>query len=363
MSKDIQLQFQVRTASVDEVSGETRVVVGQAATETIEIYRLPEITWDVATWAHDGLRLRWSTDYNVGSTEMLLTALGARSTESEPISRLLRNSRYISASYYDSTAVIPFDQLLTWPDDHDELFLSYNYGTDVIGPFWPGSASTTIEYDAGTVSVEPTLEWHGVVLLAYVRDYGETHQWVRTSDGNLYELSESEIYTAPSGYVVFEVDYPMGKAFQLFTSSSNASGSVWGTDVTDMQAIKKYFHKFVWTDDYGNKRHSYLECFLPGQENFQVTKNAVYQADVLDERLYETVSNATTVKTHLTISGVITYDSTTTDPEEFRWIVNHHVRWYSPLHGNYADLYISDVTLTERQNRCEIQISAIKETV
>ena len=363
MNKSLQLQFQVRAASAETIDGKTQVVVGQAATEVIDIYRLPVITWSDANWTPDGFKLNWTSDYNLGATELYLRTLDLV-TPLGPVTGLLKSNRYIRAPYYQTSETIPFDQVQTWPDDDGEVKLYYEYGTDVIGPIAQAPIQTlTVAYDAGTVDVTPTTEWvqGGYRMVAFAPDLGETRMWVRTSK-RLFECPEKYLVSCDPGYKEFEILFPMGEAFEIYTWAKNSTGSQWGTSKKNMAAINKFFHAFTWIDDDGIERNAFLDAWTSGDQPFQVSKNAVYQADILDDRPYESISSTNAVKTRLTISGVLLRDAGT-DVEYVRFMVNHHARWRSPINGNYADLYISDVTLTEQKNRTEISISAIKETL
>lgn len=358
-TKSVQFQFQVRAVGVDS---NNKQVIGQAATQTIDVWRTPSIIWTHAGWTPEGIRLGWSSDYRYGSTEFWLKSLGAKRPSEDAITpNILSTPRTIKGNTFSNSALIPNDDLTQWVHDGDSIYLHYDLGYDQAYPYKSYDQQVYVFADAGTTSVAPTFEWSGVVLVAFAPDLGTTRMWVRT-EKQLFELEETSILTAPSGKKAFEVTYPMGEAFEVYTSSTNSSGTSWGTDVTAMAAIHKFFHAFTWIDEDGKTRRAYLEAFTPGGSNFQVTKNAVYQADVLDSRPYESVSSTDTVKTRLTISGIL-LDDLTTNVEDVRYMVNNHVRWRSPVHGNFADLYISDVTLTEYGNRTEISISAIKETI
>lgn len=351
--KNYQIEFQVRSAGVWDYHNDTRQLHGTAADKVVNWYKVPEVEWTSAGWSPEGLRLAWASDYEYGTTDMRI-----RQIADADGSNMLRGDYGIKGTSLNSSALIPLEEFTGWPDDGDTVSLGYLLGYDQRTGLAEASDDVEVSYDAGTVDVSPFFLKKGYKLSALVRLEGDVRMWVRTPDGTLRECYETENqYSWPVAGTWFDVPYPIGTDYDVFVSYSNADGSKWGTAHVARDAEPGRFHAFSY--DGGSV---YIEQFLELGENYNITNEPVYQADVLDSREHESVSYAATVRTQVQISGVISDTSTSTLDELNAMLKAGHVFYRSP-DGQMFDAAVTKLNATIRNNRIEVSIDLVRETI
>lgn len=344
-AKNSEWEFQVRCAGADGY----KVLHGQYIDEVINVYKLPTTSLTEAGWTPDGLVLGLSSDYDYGTT-----MFNVKKIVDEDSTVVYSGAKTLETSN-DGSDVISNADLLTFPSDGQRLYVTYTPGYEQHENFANIvlNESVLVRYDSGTVDVTPTFVRDGNRLIAIVSDLGEEHVWVAFKNA-MYECEQATDYTVESGFKAYNVLYPMGADFKVFTEAHNTARTQWGTDMSVVQEINVHAHAFDW-----DGKSIYITQFTEGGEQYGTSMEAVYSDDVLDSREHSTVSFANTVKKSFTVSGVITDDYTIEDVEA---LVGKHVKYRSPDGGLY-DVAVTNVTATvHNSGYTEVSIDLINET-
>ena len=346
-AKNAEWEFQLRAAGADD----TKVIHGKFIDNTINVYKEPDIAVISAGWSPDGLVLGAVCDYTDGTAVINVEQIRAmRGLVATPI---FKGDIALELHGGEGSVVIPNDLLLSYPVNGASLTIKFKPGYDQHEKFnnSPQTSTAFLSYDAGSQSVRPTFARDGRRLIATVPNLGEQHMWVRY-DNTLYECEELN----PGGALPntqFEVLYPMGRDFDVFTEAHNATRTAWGTDMTTVQAVEFQAHAFTF-----NRKTVYIDQFRKGSEQYSRSGDATYSADVLDSREHESVSFGATVKSSYSITGVLSADNTV---EEVAEMVGEHVIYRTP-DGGLVYAAITGYTATVRDGYTEVSINLIEET-
>ena len=346
--KNCEIEYQLRAAAAENAN----VLHGKFIDKVINSYKKPDIAITEAGWTPLGLSLGLSSDYTYGTSMATVTKI----INAETGKQLYRGKYTLEFSKATGSGVIPNRLLKAFPEDGDNLAITYRVGYDQHENFTQIDASTNtvaVAYESGNVDVTPQLIQVGRRLFAVVPQLGEEHVWVSFEDV-LYECSITEDYTAPSGYVAFDVMFPMGIDFQVFTEAHNSDRTRWGTDVTDVNELDIYCHAFNW-----NGKSIFIDKFGEGGEQFGLTVDADYSADILDSRRYESVSFNATKQKHIAVNGIVVKGEYAM--YELEELVGEHVYYRSP-EGGLFEVAVTDFSATLHNDYYEVSFDLIVET-
>lgn len=349
--KNAELEFQLRCAATGNQNEDPHHSF--AASRTMNVYKKPSVAITGAGWSPEGLRLGWSSDYTYGTTYLTIKKIMLDGL-------VAYNDSYgytLQGMGATGSGLIPADILRRWAQDGQTLSVTYDVGYDQepkLGQ--PNDDTETVEFDSGTISVEPAFVNDGAKLIAVVRDLGETRMWI-TFEDKLVECWEDPAYTVDPGYKAFDIPYPMRNAFNVYTSTVNSTGTQWATDVTEHAAVNRYANAWTW------KGGSAYLIYSPDRPNISTSYNPVYSAEVLDGREHEAVQFAGTIKVSKEVSGdLMPHDTSTV--EDFEALMESGHALFRSMNGEIFDVAITAVSANEVNNSyTEITVSMIVESV
>jgi hypothetical protein len=244
-----EIEVQVRGAVLN--SDGTVELISEACDGTKSVIRRPKTTITQVGWSNDGLRVGFETDYPFGG---LLTAVFAVKFDGK--SALVKNTEIANGLFEPTTTgakgsfVIPVENLKAAPKDGAKLNLLVYTANDELGIATEGDQTRydgTVEYDAGTVDVTPTVTLikEGLLFKAVVPYADTVKMWLTVGD-DVRELEG----TVEGGTTVFMGAFPFGDSFTLSTSYVNADGTEWGTDTTEFKLDAPKCHAWNWDGGY-----------------------------------------------------------------------------------------------------------------
>ncbi|WP_165043662.1 RICIN domain-containing protein [Adlercreutzia sp. ZJ138] len=348
-AKNQQIEIELRSVGAEELS----LLHSKSLTQSINIYRKPVVDITRAGWTPGGILVEYTTDYPYGMTYLTIDSIKCDGTE------VLREPVELSGQGTTLSGVIDRDKCLSFIADGAQLEITYRTGYDQQRAC-DGTYHDTITatYDAGTVSVEPTLKAQGAHLFAYVPHLGEERLWVLHNNATV-ECSVIDTRTENGKtYTVFEVLYPTnGDDFETHTEARSADGTQWGTDVS----TARFRHiSYAWTTDDGT---IYLRKFIDERPTYSYTSSANYQADNLDSRRLSSVSFGKTNTNDLTAYGILLKDDE--DPEtveDFEELTGKHAV-FRDIYGGIHNVAVTGVSISRHSQYDEINISMIEETI
>lgn len=349
--KNAELEFQLRSAATGSQTEDP--CHSALASRTLSVYKKPDVAITGAGWTPEGLRLGWSSDYTYGTTYLTIKKIMFDGL-------VAYNDSYgytLQGMGATGSGLIPADILRRWAQDGQTLSVTYDVGYDQepkLGQ--PNDDTETVEFDSGTVTIEPAFVSDGAKLIAVVQDLGETRMWIAFED-KLIECWEDPAYTVTSGYKAFDIPYPMRKAFSVYTSTHNSSGTQWATDVTEHEAVNRYANAWTW------KGGSAYLIYSSDRPNIATNYNPVYSAEVLDGREHEAVQFSGSVKVNKDVMGDLMPDDTSTVADFEALLESGHALFRS-MNGEIFDVAITNVGANEVNNSyTEISVSMIVESV
>lgn len=361
--KNLQVEFQVRCVGVEE----TENLVGQAATADFYFLWRPTFEFELVGVSPEGLRIAYSNDYPCGMCNLTLEAIVAKrySGEEIPISMIAPMSilkESISFESLDSsgTIVVPYDKLTDPIEDGRVLQLYYHGGTDQISKIFETDVEVIAHEDAdydGAYAKPFFFSNPDRVLIGSIEDSDcVSRMWLRVGRKTI------ELKSKDGAYKLYEIPYPFGVDFDVFTLVYSPDGSKWGTDSTHFDATDSRLglpcHAWSW----GDGGHFLLECDTEPLVTDRTLK-PVYEADTLDSRARESVSFAPTIGGNLRAKGVLVDGETEFAEDDMLDLLGaRHVLYRSP-HGVMADVAIVGVTYKKYDGYLEAEIEMIEETV
>lgn len=347
-AKKKQLEIQVRSAGSEDLE----LLHSAAVDEIIDIYRKPEVNFTGIGWSPDGLVFGYTTDYKYGSTYLYIDEIIANGKN------ILREPLELWTNTTNTSYVIDREKIKTWIEDGTQLNIKYRVGYDQ-QKICDGTLSTIqlLEYDAGSVDVEPVLSKEGEHLYARVPHLGTERMWVQYQ-GNIVECPLVD--TLGTTYSIFEVLYSTtGDEFYIYTEARSSDGSQWGTDIS--KAHYKYI-SYAFTE--GTKT-LFLRVFKDELPVYSHSHDAIYQADILDSRKHATVSMSQTRTDDMTAYGVLVHDKRYGDeqtPEDFEELTGKHII-FRDIYGGIHYAAVINVSISENYGYDEITVNMIEETI
>lgn len=220
----IQYSFSARTRSGEYAS--------LSYSQSFKFYYYPIINITSATYTLEGMRIGMSNSYsNYGTTTYKISSLTGVNTSS--LGTLTDSDGYL---------LIPYSAITSIPKDGATITMKWQssicdgiYTTTRTG-------SATFTYDGGTVDVTPTItEGTGATLIATVNYANNVRMWI-VNGNEKTELTG----TVSNGKTIFQVAYPFGTTYQLFTWYESTSSTDWGCDVTTLSSEDVRIHAWDW---------------------------------------------------------------------------------------------------------------------
>lgn len=234
--KNEQVELQVCSQGVDDAQG----ITSNIADKVIDVVRCPTLKVTGAAWSGDGLRVSYETDYPYGTMTVHMRALTFAGKSA------LKAAVDVKARY--GSFLVPSASVTSVPAEGAAARLAFTLGSDQKANFGTNmTGSATVAYDAGTVSVAPTVEDTTARTLRLTVARANTVRMWAVVDGESAELTG----TVSGSKTVFEYIYPFGRQIGLFTSYANSDGSAWGTDYTAV-AAKASPGAHLWNWDGGS---------------------------------------------------------------------------------------------------------------
>lgn len=216
-----ELQFETRKFSDN--------MHGRSAAVTVACLYLPTVTVSSVTYAPDGLRIVYTSDFAHPGNTIKVT------------SDLFKEHVY-SAQPYTGTLLVPASDLSSIPADGDPITLSIDFRTkDGGNPVT--KVSSTISYDAGYgETITPTVTiGDDKMATVVIGSHVSTKCWVKTGD-NLTFVDESS--TAGT----YKTPIPFGVGYEIYCLAEDASK--WDTWHQSYDAITCDYHLLNYDDGY-----------------------------------------------------------------------------------------------------------------
>lgn len=364
--KNLQFEIQVRCVGIDE----TENLVGEPGTCDAYCVWLPTFEFSSAGVSADGIRVEYSNDYQYGMCTLHIHGVSCESVLGG--NNLLMSEQTYGSLDYEGSFLIPSDALITQVPDGASVTLWYTVDTDQSiflreTPYnWSDEASNylqgtvTVLEDAGNgADAEPRLV-KGIArtLLAYVTHIGTERMWVRYSDGTSREV-EGNVF--PPGNTVFDIEYPFGVDFDLFTSVISDDGELWGTNSTHISATDPLVgppcHAWHWDDGY-----LLLECDTEPLKTDRMLR-PVYESKTLDSRKRNAVTFAPTIGSTLKATGYLVDGQTQCTLDHALALVEANHAFYRSPTGETMDVAITELSYQQYDGYISVEIGMIEETV
>ena len=350
-AKNCEMEIQVRSASTGSVDEDPHH--SKVASRTLRIPKKPDVELLSTGWSPEGLRVAWTSDYTTGTTYLTVHRI-----EFDGVIVYNSTEGYrISGAGSTGSGLIPADILRKWPQNGQIATITYNVGYDQQAAFNdPQTESKQVMFNTGSQTISPVFVENGAQLLMVVRDYGNTRAWI-TFDEQLIEMWEDPSYTVSSGYMAFDVPYPMRKAFKAYASTSNAAGTQWANATVDHAGVNRYANAWTW-----NGGSAYL-VYSPERPSIATTYDPVYSAEVLDGREHEAVQFARTIKVQKTVSGDL-LPNDTSSIADFEALLKAGHALFRSMNGEIFDAAITSVNINEVNDMfAEVSVQMIIETI
>ena len=354
--KALQYEVQVRSAGID---ADERLVHGEVADATLRALPVPEVTFSVAGFGPEGLRLAYESTYDGGTTNVEIVELRCRESGGSWFDPL-KSDFYVTALDGEGSILVPMSRLKRWIPDGSELVVTYHVGTDQGTTYdeTETSGTLTVSYDTGYgLTVTPTYTMgDGRVLLFSVSTHGASVRkaWT-TANGSLRSLSVKD--------GVASVTYPFGLDFDVYAAAYNSDGDQWGVGHLHFTAmgIDGNGPCHAWNWDGGS---FLLEVRLadPLATDYTIENDA--ESYKLNKRAWDTVRFGDSKTGKLTaegaFGGVLDVEATRAKLEAL--IDAGHVTYRSP-HGLVCDVAVTGASLECQYDTWICTVNMVRETV
>jgi len=339
--KVCQIQFDVRACGIGELS----LLYGATSSCTGTFYYRQNVSFGDSAWSPEGLRVACSTDYPYGTTNLYVKSVKWGGKE--------RLTGEVAVKQLDDSTsfVIPQSKLNAIPPDEATATIVFDYGTDQCARFGgvTQTRTTTVSLDTTTAETVTFSEGPGMTLNATVNNIGTTKMWMIT-DNKATELMR----VAVSGNNwTFRVPYPFNKDYDIVTSGTSSDGNRFYVDRVQRRE-KKAAH--AWTLPDGTS------VAIKTREGEALTTDhsidAVYEANILNARPWETVSFGETRKGRFSIEGATIVG--VSDFEDVEALVGKHAIYRSPA-GDTCEVAILSCARSANKHWADITVTMARE--
>lgn len=198
--------------------------------QTYTVYKKPGTALSAATYTRKGLKLEFTKSYTGNVYYKLRTATGADVSGLD----VLNDS--------EGHILIPSSKLTSILADGGTFSLSWYEATDE-GALLPNVKTGKVAAaQLQPKDVTPTITaGKGVTLTATVAYANTVRMWLIVGSDKT-ELTG----TVSGGKTAFQVAYPFGKAYQLYTTYEQSDGDDWGYSTLSMPATSQRIHAWDW---------------------------------------------------------------------------------------------------------------------
>ena len=337
-----QYEFQLRAFAG---SGTNRVR-GLSSSATLEAVVVPVVTLAAsAGFGPDGLRIPYTSDYDGGTTNVRITSV--KVDGQEMLSRPVEHDGLAVSGTLD----VPQDALNGWIDDGKTMAVTYQVGNDQT-TMYPDAyhASVGVSYDAGEVSIDPTLTAVDGRRLKVEVPGNVTGAWYRANG----VLHEADVVDG-----VAYVDYPFGP-FDLFLSASD--GSDWGIAHLSLAAgsgvLAGQTPCHAWGWDGGT---FLLECDRDPMVTDR-TITPISETMALNGREYQNVYFQGPIASEFAAVGLLFEGVTESTRAQMLALSRaHHVTYRAPS-GEVATGPVTSVAYRTHREFTEVEVNMVEET-
>ena len=341
------MQYHVIICSRAGTSG--AYVQAPAITGEFTVVTVPDVALTTAGFGPEGLRIEYESDYDGGTTNIMVTSVVVGGEE------LLPAPVRFDGLAVDGSVLVPMDALAEWIEDGADAAVTYQVGTDMYD-MMPTTYTETLEvsYDAGAgTSLDPTITVGDDRLLVidldtnlpvqdvYVRCDGETYPATRMDDGT------------------FAVAYPFGTEFDVFATAMSTDQTTWD-----------YWHQHFDGNPFGTRScHAWnwdggsfaLELELGGIMSTERSIKANNEALSLNKREFQSVYLMGSYESTWTATGAArVYDQALRDKLDALRRAGH-VTYRSPR-GDVVEVAITDIQHESTALYTRITVNMIEET-
>lgn len=353
--KALQYEVQVRSAGID---AEDRLVHGEVADATLRALPVPEVTFSVAGFGPEGLRLSYASTYDGGTTNVLIDGISC--TDPTGTYDPLKSEVYATALDGEGSILVPMSRLKRWIPDGSELVVTYHVGTDQGTTYDEAETSETltVSYDTGYgLAVTPTYTaGEGRTLLLSVTTQGASvrRAWT-TASGSLEELLVRD--------GVASVTYPFDSDFEVYAAAYSADGDRWGVAHVGIGASsvggKRPCHAWNWD---GGSFLLELRRDDPLATDYSIDNDI--ESYKLNKRPWDTVRFGDSKTGKLSAEGAFgeVPDVEATRAKLEALIDARHVTYRSP-HGLVCDVAIEGASLECQRGIWICTVNMVRETV
>lgn len=302
-AKAMQIEYQVRSVGV----GSTAMLHSKAVSYTATVHYAPQLDMTQCGWSPDGLLISYTSDYTAGSLSFMVESCTVDGAEA------LQAPFYADGLAKDGHLSIP---CFIAAQNGSEVSVRYRVGTDQLPASYGRirQEELTLVFDSGA-DVAPSISGgeHMVATVAYEG----ARMWMRTEYG-VIKLDPVDA----SGSTSFNVPFPFGKPFALFTS---VDGDTWGTDYREMPVQNaKPCHS--WLID-----GSFLDIvYNKDRDDDTATVTAEHENLMLSGREWGSVGFSGTKNMQTTYSGALLNGISEHVWEDVEAIVGRHGVYRSP---------------------------------
>lgn len=340
-NKARQYEFQLRAYAG---SGTNRVR-GLSSSATLEAVTVPVVTLSNAGFGPDGLRIPYVSDYDGGTTNVRITSV--KVDGQEMLSRPVEHDGLAVTGTFD----VPQDALNGWIDDGKTMAVTYQVGNDQTA-MYPDAyhASVGVSYDAGEVSIDPTLTAVDGRRLKVEVPGNVTGAWYRANG----VLHEADVVDG-----VAYVDYPFGP-FDLFLSASDGPG--WGIAHLSLAAgsgvLAGQTPCHAWGWDGGT---FLLECDRDPMVTDR-TITPISETMALNGREYQNVYFQGPIASEFAAVGLLFEGVTESTRAQMLALSRaHHVTYRAPS-GEVATVAVTSVAYRTHREFTEVEVNMVEET-
>ena len=340
-NKARQYEFQLRAYAG---SGTNRVR-GLSSSATLEAVTVPVVTLSNAGFGPDGLRIPYVSDYDGGTTNVRITSV--KVDGQEMLSRPVEHDGLAVTGTFD----VPQDALNGWIDDGATMAVTYQVGNDQTA-MYPDAyhASVGVSYDAGEVSIDPTLTAVDGRRLKVEVPGDVTGAWYRANG----VLHEADVVDG-----VAYVDYPFGP-FDLFLSASDGPG--WGIAHLSLAAgsgvLAGQTPCHAWGWDGGT---FLLECDRDPMVTDR-TITPISETMALNGREYQNVYFQGPIASEFAAVGLLFEGVTESTRAQMLALSRaHHVTYRAPS-GEVATVAVTSVAYRTHREFTEVEVNMVEET-
>lgn len=340
-TKDRQYEFQLRAFA----GAGTNRARGLEASMTLDAVVVPVVTLSAAGFGPDGLRIPYTSDYDGGTTNVRLTSIVVDGQE------MLARAVDYSGLAVSGNLDVPTDALTGWVDDGATLAVTYQVGNDQTA-LYPDvyDATVAVSYDAGSVTVTPTLTPVDGRRLKVEVGGDVTGAWYRAGG----VLHEAEVV----GGVAY-VDYPFGE-FDLFVSVDD--GTDWGVAHVALAAgsgiLANQRPCHAWSWDGGSFLLEYDTELLATER----TITPLSETFALNGREYQNVYFQGNLASEFKAVGILYGGLTESTKAQLLELARaHHVTYRAP-NGDVATAAVTDIGYQEQFGITKVEVTMTEET-